>query len=472
MKNKAICILSCLFVLIITLTVSIHFTEKKEVYHQHIENKNHPECETSELFCTHLPIISIDTGKQKIPGEARDGKVITTNVKIYNQKDKVNYLTDEPEESSLANIRYRGNSSMEFDKKGFLMKFIDKKGNGKKVSMLGMPKDEEWVLHGPFLDKTLIRNYMWYNLSHEIMGIAPNTRFFELFVDDQYLGVYLAVESVSRGEESRIPISKYNPKHSYTSYIVRLDRGTNDPYGLVDSFTGYTYNRYSQMDIIYPGKEKMTKELNEYITNDISKYEKALYSFDYDSNRHGIPSFIDIESFINYFIINEFTMNYDAGNLSTYLYKDAKGKFGLYVWDFNNAIDNYQEKTFTYDFDYQLQTTPWFYMLFKDEDFTNRVINRYKYLRETYLSEEYLNNYIEETIAYLGDAIDRNFQVWGYTFTKNDGLLTPENRNLKSYQEAVDQMKNALLKRGEWMDKTIETLRQFSHESKVKKFNH
>jgi len=94
MKNKAICILSCLFVLIITLTVSIHFTEKKEVYHQHIENKNHPECETSELFCTHLPIISIDTGKQKIPGEARDGKVITTNVKIYNQKDKVNYLTD------------------------------------------------------------------------------------------------------------------------------------------------------------------------------------------------------------------------------------------------------------------------------------------------------------------------------------------------------------------------------------------
>lgn len=476
MKNKAICIISCLFVLIITFFVSIHFNEKKSVYHQHIEKKNHAVCnEADPSFCTHLPIVSIETDNQEIPGEARDGSVITVNVNLYNKEEDVNHLTDEPEVSSLANIKYRGNSSMHFDKKGYSIKFVNKEGKEKKVSVMGMPKDEEWVLHGPFLDKTLIRNYMWYNISHEIMGYAPNTRFCELFVDGKYLGVYVMVESVSRGEESRIPISKYNPKHSYTSYIVRFDRGSNGLYDIADSFTSYTYNNNSMIDIVYPGKEKLTKELNEYITNDISKFEKTLYSFDYDSRRYGYKNYIDIDSFVNYYIINEFTQNYDAGIFSTYLYKDAKGKFGLYVWDFNNAIDNYQDEdaVYNYNYDYQLQNRTWFHMLFKDEDFTERVINRYKHLRETYLSEEYITKYIDETIAYLGPAIDRNFKVWGYTFEEDcENMLSPSTRNLHSYEEAVNQMKERLIFRGEWMDKTIETIRQYSHESKVKKYNH
>lgn len=474
MKNKAICFISCLFLLIITLTATIFLREKKNVYHQHIENKNHPVCDREDTsFCTHLPIISMDTGNQKIPGEEREGKVITTNISLYNNKDTVNHLTDEPEISSLANIRYRGQSSMAFDKKGFLIKFINQKGEDKKVSVFDMPKDSEWVLHGPYLDKTLIRNYMWYNISHEIMGYAPNTRFCELFVDGEYRGIYVMTESVTRGSESRVPISKYNSNQKHTSYIVRLDRGTTDPYGLIDSFSGYSYNRFNKIDVIYPGKEKMTEELNRYIEEDISKFEKSLYSFDYDNKNLGYKKFIDIDSFVNYFIINEFTQNYDAARLSTYLYKDSKGKFGLYVWDFNNAVDNYQEIEYPYDFDYQMQNRTWFHMLLKDEKFTERIIKRYKYLRETYLSDEYIDKYINETIEYLGDAVNRNFDVWGYTFDiKAENLLYPASRNLLSYEAAVNQLKDRLHSRGRFMDETIETIRQYSHESKVKKYNH
>ena len=43
-----------------------------------------------------------------------------------------------------------------------------------------MDPHHEWVLHGPFLDKTLIRNYMWYNIAGEIMDYAPNVRFCEV----------------------------------------------------------------------------------------------------------------------------------------------------------------------------------------------------------------------------------------------------------------------------------------------------
>ena len=69
-------------------------------------------------------------------------------------------------------------------------------------------------------------------------------------------------------------------------------------------------------------------------------------------------------------------------------------------------------------------------MLLKDENFTNKVINRYKELRKTYLSNDYIQEYIDDTVNYLGDSINRNFEVWGYTFTKE-----PLKNMLKPYTE-------------------------------------
>ena len=48
-------------------------------------------------------------------------------------------------------------------------------------------------------------------------------------------------------------------------------------------------------------------------------------------------------SFVDYFILNEFTCNYDAGWLSTYVYKDIGGKYKMVLWDFNSSCDNYTE---------------------------------------------------------------------------------------------------------------------------------
>ena len=109
-------------------------------------------------------------------------------------------------------------------------------------------------------------------------------------------------------------------------------------------------------------------------------------------------------------------------------------------------------------------------MLMKDEHFTQRIIDRYKYLRKNYLSDEYLLKYIDDIVYYLGDAINRNFEVWGYTFDQN--TLTPIERNPKNYEEAINQLKQHIIERGKFLDEKIETIKQFSHESKVKKFNH
>lgn len=470
MKNKIIIFVLIFFVLATTFALGSESLTGNKVVDQHEKYKNKNLCDEGEEFCTHLPLVMIDASGQTIPGEERDGSTIQAKIKIIDNKEGGNHVSDQAEVKTLANIRYRGNSSMKFDKKGYLLKFIHEDGSENKEKVMGMKKHDEWVLHGPFLDKTLLRNYLWYHISGKIMDSAPDSRFCELYVDGEYQGLYLMVESPSRGDKSRMQIAKYDKGDSYTSYIVRLDKGSKNPLESVTTFSQYTYNNAMKWDVIYPGKKNMTSELNRYISKDITTFEKALYSYDYDSKKFGYKKYIDVDSFVDYYIINEFTQNYDAGNMSTYLYKDIKGKFGLYVWDFNSSNDNYKYETNIEDFQFQWNT--WYYMLMKDEDFTNRIISRYYYLRNHYLSDEYLLQYIDSIVSYLGDAIDRNFSVWGYTFQAENGLLSPDSRNPASYEKAIANLKNHIVNRGKFMDKYIETIAQFSHESKVKKFNH
>ena len=178
-----------------------------------------------------------------------------------------------------------------------------------------------------------------------------------------------------------------------------------------------------------------------------------------------------MKSFIDYFLINEFTSNYDAGKNSTYMYKGTDGKFHMCVWDFNNAFDNYQENEISYRM-FSLQDGLWYDMLFKDERFTERVISRYYELEKKHFNEEYMNEYIDAVITYLSPAIDRNFERWGHTFLPQwDRLIGPD-RNLHSYDEAVAQLKEYISDRHEWMNENIEILRQYSAESKVKQYNY
>ena len=140
------------------------------------------------------------------------------------------------------------------------------------------------------------------------------------------------------------------------------------------------------------------------------------------------------------------------------------------IWDFNSACDNYQESMITPNH-FEMQSDLWYFMLMKDEDFTDRIIERYRELRKKELSEEYLFQYIDDVTDYLGPAIERNFEKWGYSFADDYDLLKPSSRNPHSHAEAVEDMKKFLTVRLAWMDENIEILRQYSAESKIKKFN-
>ena len=118
---------------------------------------------------------------------------------------------------------------------------------------------------------------------------------------------------------------------------------------------------------------------------------------------------------------------------------------------------------------FELQNKIWLSMMMKDEAFVDRVIEKYRSLRKTWLSEEYLLSYIDSVIEYLGPAIERNNQRWQQAY-EEDTLLYPAERNPHSYEEAVNQLKNFFIVRTRWMDDNIESLKQYCADSKIKKY--
>ena len=420
---------------------------------------------------TNIPIVKIDTGGKKVPGTPIIGGETRGYETSENEEKKIDVSLSvsglEPLES-LAQIRYRGNSSRHFDKKGYLVNLISADKTEKKKEVLGMTSHDEWILNGPFLDRSLLRNYVALNMAGELMEYAPNVRYCELYVDEAYQGIYLLVESVSRGE-GRIDIEKPNKKGQITDYIVQLDRKGKGKQE-INHYSYYTYRSdKSALDIRYPGKKNLTEKHKDYIERDISKLEKSLYSYDLLDKTKGASKYLDMNAFAEYFIINELWGNSDAGQFSTFYYKSARGVLKPCVWDFNNAADNYM--------DYELEAAgftmiyrPMFDQLIKDKRFVDLVVKKYKDLRKDKISEEYILNYIDESNLWLGEAVDRNYEKWGYVFElknyNSKNYLTPVERNYTSHEDSVDQLKDYLVRRGKWLDRNIEVLYQYCHDSK------
>ncbi|MEG1296261.1 MAG: CotH kinase family protein [Niameybacter sp.] len=463
------------------------WTESSSVrIHQHLQPGKVEGCTHDEtVFCTHLPIVSIKTNGQKLETQKvgddkrayRVSNEIIGEISVIDNPSTYNHLEDERAVHTRTKLKYRGNSSMSFDKKSYKLNWIHEDlSENRDENFLGMGRHDEWVLNGPFLDKTLIRNYMCMNIAGEIMESTPDVRFCEVFVDEMYQGVYVAMENVAK-DIDRVDLTTYKKGDPFTSYIVRADRQRGLPEEL-NNFTHYAnrMERNTVLEVIYPREAVDMPELKTFIERDLSKFEKALYSYDYDDKAYGYRQYIDVESFVDYFIINEFFKNYDAGVFSTYLYKDIRGKLHIGpVWDFNNAADNFIEVALD-EKGMQMVQRNWYLMLMKDEDFVEAVIRRYDKLREGWLNEEVLLNYIDETVGFLGEATERNNVVWGYSFdptkVSSTNRLKPIERNLTSYEMSISQLKNFIIQRGRWLDQHIHTLRQYAHESRVKQFNH
>lgn len=487
MKYKIIGLIACFSIVTVSLlNLPVLLTNESTRYHQHIEAGRKENCNhVDNIFCTHLPLVEINTNGVQIPGKALKENAMTVGyttaadgtdriyaqMEVTNNEKTNNHTNDIPTVASRIEIHVRGNSSRSFDKSSYRINLITEEGTNNRQSLAGMDAHHEWALHGPFLDKTLLRNYMWYNIGGAIMDYAPNVRFCELMLNGEYEGVYVLTEIITAGKDgSRLNLSVDKKDNTFTGYLLLLDRPDGIEYNHLPSFTSYTLRTQMKLEVAYPGASNLTPELRDSIKRDFSAFEKALYSFDFDNNTYGYDDYIDVQSFVDYFLINELTCNYDAGWLSTYIYKDVNGKFRMCLWDFNSACDAYQESKM-YPSHFEMQNSLWYVMLIKDKNFTDKIVSRYHELRNTYFDEEYLNIYMDDIIEYLGPAIERNYEKWGYSFDQEYDMLKPSERNPRSYKQAVNQMKEFLHERIEWMDENIDTIKQYSAKSKIRKYD-
>ena len=290
MKYKMIGIVSmiCLLISGVVLTSAKSDNPNNRI-HQHLTAQvTSEDCEGEEEFCTHLPLVIIDTGGEEIPGEpirengstsftlTDDGEtMLSAKISIISDETKVHHLTDEPDLESNILIRIRGNSSRNFDKKGYLVRLTDSDGTYRNEEVMGMAPHYEWAMHGPYLDKSLIRNYMWYNIAGEIMDYAPNVRFCEVVLNGEYIGLYVMTETITNGEDCRVNISKPVAGLNQTGYVLRLDRGSNNSMKNLDTFTHYSLRNLQEIDIQYPRFGDLTPELINAIEQDFSNFDRT-----------------------------------------------------------------------------------------------------------------------------------------------------------------------------------------------------
>lgn len=472
-------------------------------YHQHLSQPSEAELGLCEIcggdseLCTHLPIISIDTGGQKVPGKPitdAEGKItgyetsdagetqITVSLKTYEKEGVYHHLEDAPDQTATALFRVRGNSSRRFDKSNYKLKLVDEKHPEQNVSLglLGMEPGDEWSLHGPFLDKTLMRNYMWMNLSAQVMGYAPNVRFCEVVLDGEYMGVYVLMEMIDVAE-GRVDLTQYRQGDPVFSYIVRFEPD-GDPVKQLENFTFYTTRLEPgvQAELVYPGRQNQTEAVKTYVERDFNDIEHRLYSYEMRKDPDSCWDYLDLDSFVDYYILQEFLAVNDVFSASTYFYKDVRGKLHIGpVWDYNNVLNNFFRDLS--DPGFLLSQRGWYGQLMKSERFVERVIYRYRQLRQGVLSEDNIEQYARDVQQWLGSAVDRNFERWGYSFDAslldrherrnpssygNSASMTLEELNPSSYGEAMDWMLSYARERGQWLDVNIETLRQYCHPSK------
>lgn len=438
-------------------------------------------------FNSHLPLVIIDTNGIEPPintSQTEDGSFVAIEglepyvdgmISIISNDEGINTLSDAPQVSSRMRIKRRGNSSMLYEKAQWMVKLVTESGENHDVDILGMGEEHEWILNGSMFDKSMLRNYLVYSISSEIMPYTPDYKYCEVLVKNgntyEYRGVYLLGESIKQGE-NRVNIADYKTGDTFNSYLVRRDR-YEEGATMLDTY-GRENGLYTEcLGLLYPTKTYANEEMISYVEKDISEVERVLYS----ENSEIFATYseiIDVDSFVDYFLINEFFGSYDAGTYSTYCYKNVGGKLTMGpVWDFDGTIDNYKLEALETE-SLAFHKKPWFDRLCRDQSFVEKLEKRYIELRHSSLSEQHVMNKIDEIVVHLGGAQEREWYRWGHWYaTENQYSLlseTDENgttiiRNAVTYENEIYRIKTALREHGQQLSYALDALEEETEET-------
>lgn len=382
-------------------------------------------------------------------------------------------LGDAPTLSTRAGYHVRGQSSASFEKTPYRIEFRDELEQDRNLPVLGMPSDADWALIGPFVDRSLIRNAFVYSLGRDMGLHAPRLAFAEVYLNYEggalqerhYQGVY-AVTEIIENNANRLDLKQLRESDTAESdlsggYIFKFDFAAAEeptlacegaaalPGGGGFGMQGGTC--WSDLEVVDP------VPLNGAQEGWLQNYVQTLHDSLHQNPLGNWADHADSASFVDNFIIQEFSRNMDAYIRSAYFHKDRGGKLVAGpLWDYNLTFDvggsfdnrnvegwQYQERGGTND---------WFHVLAEDAAFMDLVSVRYRELRQGLLSDADVLARIDRLSAPLAGAATRDFERWPVDEVRDSFFSFPD---ATTWEGQLDALRGWMLARLEWLDSAL-----------------
>ncbi|MBO4437456.1 MAG: CotH kinase family protein [Fibrobacter sp.] len=425
-----------------------------------------------------LPIMFIDTKGECLDKNGLDKIPATMKVLDGVKNNVADSAKGTPYEIG---IKVRGQSSALFPKPGYSIEVRDETGEGTDVSLFGLPPSDDWVLHGPYVDKSMIRNSLAHWFFRQAGRYSPRTKHFDLYINGVYRGVYVLIEKIKRGKY-RVNVSKLKETDiagdSLTGgYIWAFDKTGTNTGGAGDNKTGGIeaegFNTSDGLNVImhYPKKANLQKQQEEYLKKYLNDLEGL---FKNGGNGKGYENYVDVGSAIDYVLHQEITNNADSYWCSFFLHKPKDSKDGKVTlgppWDFNLAMSNGSQPenggnnnggqwgwggggmgmmgfggsgTTGWQIESSmkqgggfgfggssLKIPNWLTGMWKDNNYQTQLKQRWAELRSGVWHTKTMDVYLDSMKAYLKNAADRNFERWP-NLGKASGTNDPDPQPMK-----------------------------------------
>ncbi|MEI6603148.1 MAG: CotH kinase family protein, partial [Clostridia bacterium] len=351
----------------------------------------------------------------------------------------------------------RGNSTFDeipkqFPKYPLKFEFVDKQAR----SVCGMLPANHWNMLANLYDKTLLRNAVALNLGANLSGLqwTPKAQMIEVYLNGRYHGVFLLTEDVEAGP-NRLNIdmtgdtpgflvewdmrAKTEADATYNALLDKTGKSPFDYYFVLPKLSsGITFTYKS------PKGDKMTQVQRDYVKKTVSDISDLLVA----PSNEAYLNRVNLNSFVDYFIVNDFFQNNDAVSFSSiYLFQDKGGKLNMGpIWDFDLYLGNNGGNSANKCLEWG---SPWFSQLVtKSSAFKTALKSRWKVVKPIVQSS--VLNYLDTLNTKIQDAQTRNFNLWkviNFTFS-----ITKNRAPSGSYAGEVTFLKNWLTQRLAYAD--------------------
>ena len=376
---------------------------------------------------TKLPIIIIDT--------ENDADITSKEEYINGELTFIGKDYNNPYYKKEIKIRGRGNYTWSLPKKPFQLKF------DKKNSFFDLAEDKKWIFLANYTDKTMLRTAIAFELGYLSNSMwTPKYDFSEVFLNNQYIGTYQITEKVEE-DDHRVNIGK----NGYLIEIEQLKKTKADDILFNTQRLWFT--------IKSPELNEDSDEYN-YIKNYVRKVENVLYGSSFNDEKNGYRSLIDIDSFIDWYLINEISKNNDAAFYSSCymtLVPGEKLKMGP-IWDFDISFGNTRQNDNENPSGFWIKNSKWFEMMFKDEYFIKKVKERFLYFYE---NKDRILSTSNELSKKINNSRLENEKIW-----KTLGKYVYPNYVYKfeTFKEEEDYLIRWIEIRFEWLKNAIDEL--------------